>query len=105
MPRIVGFVEQEKYDRLKAAATELWLGAILATAYTFAFHGGGLLGMKVGQVDPNRRGIQLEAHDTKCREPRLVIMTQEIHDLVHRWESEKTAMMISGHKTRNVFDR
>jgi integrase len=77
-----GFVEKEKYQLLKAAADELWLKAILATAYTFAFRRGELLGMKVGQINLAQRSIRLAAGSTKSKEPRLIIMTQEVYELI-----------------------
>jgi integrase len=169
-----GFVEQAQYEKLKASTDELWLKAMLATAYTFAFRRGELLNMKVAQIDLNRQSIQLEASSTKSKEPRLVIMTQEVYEFISAcvagknsddyvftrgtervkdfraawWDlcvkaglgkftdknkhgkntgyegqlfhdlrrsgvrnlvrvgvSEKVAMTISGHKTRDVFDR
>jgi integrase len=86
-----GFVEKEKYELLKASTDELWLKAILAMAYTFAFRRGELLGMKVGQIDLNRRSIQLYARSTKSKEARLVIMTQEVYELLSKCVAGKSS--------------
>jgi integrase len=58
-----GFVEDQKYARLARHADELWLKAILATAYAFGFRKSELLlNMKVRQVD-------LESHATTSLAP------------------------------------
>jgi integrase len=86
-----GFVEDQKYTRLAAHANELWLKAILATAYTFGFRKSELLlNMKVRQVDLENRTLRLFAGTTKNNEGRIVKMTAEVYGLLRDcvWNKE-----------------
>jgi len=165
-----GFVEESEYNKLAKNAPELWLRALLATAYTFGFRQGELIptkhgrkrgpGLRAKQVDLMKRTIRLNAGETKSDEGRLVKLTNDVYTLLQacifgrkaddyvftrkngqpildfpeRWEKltvaaecpgllfhdlrrsgvrnmirrgipEVVAMKISGHKTRDVFDR
>lgn len=53
-------MEDQKYAKLARHAEELWLKAILATAYTFGFRKSELLlNMNVRQIDLENRTIRL----------------------------------------------
>ena len=77
-----GFVEEAAYDRLAKNARELWSGALLATAYSFGFRKGELLGLRVRQVDLLNRSIRLNAGETKSGDGRAVKMTQDVFILL-----------------------
>jgi integrase len=79
-PARSGFLEVPEYDKLCAHATELWLRALLATAYNFAFRRGELLGLKVAQVNPSENTITLS--DSKNGDPRVVCMVPEVATLL-----------------------
>lgn len=155
-----GFVEESDYGKLAGKARELWMRAMLATAYTFGFRKSELVDMKVPQVDLIARTLRLNPGETKNGDGRTVKMTADVFTLIkacvsgkdatnhvftHRdgspildfrgaWETlttsaglpgllfhdlrrsavrnmvrrgipEVVAMRISGHKTREVFNR
>jgi integrase len=155
-----GFVEEGDYQKLAACSQELWLRALLATAYTFGFRKEELLSLEVSQVDLAARTIRLNPGETKSEEGRTIAMTADVFTLLSacvsgkqqndfvftrpdgsrvldfrgRWDTliteagcsgllfhdlrrsavrnmvrrgipEVVAMKISGHKTREVFDR
>jgi integrase len=77
-----GFVEAEQFQSLVAAADELWLKAIVTTAYVFAFRRGELLGLRVNQIELDRGTIILAAHSTKNRTARVVCMTDSVQELI-----------------------
>jgi integrase len=79
-PARQGFVEQAEYDVLRQHASELWLRALLATAYTFAFRKSELLDMRVRQVSLLDGTIQLST--SKNNDPRIVVMTSEVRALL-----------------------
>lgn len=86
-----GFVEEQQYAQLAKHARELWLRAMLATAYTFGFRKGELLNLRVGQVDLLNRTIRLNAGETKSGEGRLIKMTQDVAVLLQACLSGKEA--------------
>jgi len=84
-----GFVEETVYNRLAKHAPELWLRALLATAYTFGFRKGELLNLRAEQVDLFERTIRLNAGETKNGEGRMVKMTAEVWTLLQGCTSGK----------------
>ena len=94
-----GFVEDQKYTKLASHADELWLKAILATAYTFGFRKSELLlNMKVRQIDLENRTIRLFTGTTKNNEGRLVKMTAEVYGLLRHcvWRLTDTELARAG---------
>lgn len=81
-PPRVGFVEERDYTKLAKNARELWLRALLATAYTFGFRKGELLNLKVGQIDLLNWTIRLNAGETKSGDGRIVKLTQDVYTLL-----------------------
>jgi integrase len=77
-----GFVEEPQYDRLAQAAGELWLRAMLATAYAFGFRSSELTGLRVHQVDLIDRTIRLSPTDTKNDEGKIVALTSDVYTLL-----------------------
>ncbi len=100
-----GFVEDQKYAKLARHADELWLKAILATAYAFGFRKSELLlHMKVRQVDLESRTIRLYSGTTKNNEGRMVKMTAEVYGLLRDCVCNKAPTMspsgiFAGHGT------
>ena len=78
----VGFVEEPDYNKLATHAGELWLRALLASAYTFGFRKGELLGLRVRQADLFGRTIRLNAGETKSGDGRTVKMTGDVFTLL-----------------------
>ena len=76
-----GFVEDEQFEALKDAADELWLRALLVTAYDFGFRCGELSNLRVRQISLKQRKIELPAENTKNKTPRNVVMTDQVYDL------------------------
>jgi integrase len=77
-----GFVEEAAYSKLAKNARELWLRALLATAYSFGFRKSELLELRVRQVDLLNRSIRLNAGETKSGDERVVKMTQDVFVLL-----------------------
>jgi len=84
-------VEETVYQRLAKHAPELWLRALMATAYTFGFRKGELLGLRVVQVDLFERTIRLNPGTTKNGEGRMVKMTAEVATLLQACIAGKAA--------------
>jgi integrase len=74
-----GFLEDKQYVRLAWECDKegLWLRALLATAYNFAFRRGELLAMRVRQIDLVNLTIRLEAGTTKNGKPRIIKMVKD----------------------------
>ena len=62
----------EQFARLVAHCKDLWLRAMLETAYVFGWRVSELLNLRVGQVDLVARTIRLDPGTTKNREGREV---------------------------------
>jgi integrase len=77
-----GFVEQKDFDRLCQSTKEPWMKALLVTAYAFGFRRGELLGMRLNQVDLMNRTIRLWRGTTKSKEPRLIVMTEDVYQWI-----------------------
>jgi integrase len=71
-----GFLEDKEYEKLDSECDKvgLWLRALLAVSYNFAFRKGELLSMRVRQIDLANLTIRLEAGTTKNGKPRIVKM-------------------------------
>ncbi len=67
-----GFINAEQYSNLVSHCPELWLRALLETAYNYGWRVSELLALKVRQVDLVSRTIRLEPGTTKNREGREV---------------------------------
>lgn len=93
-----GFVEQAQFDALCAATKELWMRALITTAYAFGFRRGELLNMRVNQLDLINRTIRLWRGTTKSKEPRMVRMTEDVFVLL-------TAMCAGKKRDDYVFTR
>jgi integrase len=78
----MGFVEQADFDRLTAAASELWLRTFLEIAYTYGWRKGEILGLHVRNVNLQTRKIRLDVGTTKNKEGREVKMTDRVFGLV-----------------------
>lgn len=77
-----GFVEDGDYARLVANASALWLRLFVELAFTYGWRRGELLGLRVRQCDLITRCIRLEAVQSKNGQPREIIMTQKVLELV-----------------------
>jgi integrase len=67
-----GFVTPEQFANLIAHCPDLWLRAMLETAYSYGWWGSELLSLRVGQVDLVARTIRLHPGTTKNLEGREV---------------------------------
>lgn len=67
-----GFVTPEQFAKLVAHCPDLWLRAMLETAYSYGWRVSELLSLRVGQVDLVSRTIRLEPGTTKNQEGRDV---------------------------------
>ena len=67
-----GFVTPEQFARLVAHCPDLWLRAMLETAYSYGWRVSELLSLRVSQVDLVARAIRLDPGTTKNREGREV---------------------------------
>jgi len=67
-----GYVTPEQFARLVAHCPDLWLRAMLETAYVFGWRVSELLALRVGQLDLVTRTIRLDPGTTKNREGREV---------------------------------
>ena len=67
-----GFVTPEQFANLVVNCNDLWLRAILETAYRYGWRVSELLNLRVGQVDLVARTIRLEPGTTKNRQGREV---------------------------------
>jgi integrase len=77
-----GFLENEQYDRLTAAVTELWQRALIEVAHTYGWRKQELLDLRARQVDLLARTIRLDPGETKNGEGREVTMTDMVHALL-----------------------
>ena len=78
----LGFVEPHEYDKMAAAATELWLRAIIETFFTYGWRKSEVVRMRVSQVDFKANVIRLEVGTTKNGEGREVPMTVAVRTLL-----------------------
>jgi integrase len=73
-----GFLTTEQYTNLVARCHELWLQAMLETAYNYGWRVSELLNLRFRQVDLVARTIRLEPGTTKNREGREVTIESEL---------------------------
>jgi len=84
-------VEEIQYKQLATNVDELWLRALLATAYAFGFRKGELLNLRVRQISLIDRTIRLDPGATKNDEPRVVVMTNDVFVLLQACVAGKGA--------------
>jgi integrase len=86
-----GFVTPEQFAKLVAHCPDLWLRAMLETAYSYGWRVGELLSLRVGQVDLVARTIRLDPGATKNREGREVTIESGVllHLLRHCVEGKR----------------
>lgn len=77
-----GFLEDEQYQRLAEAASELWLRAFVEASFTYGWRKRELLDLRVRQVDLAARTIRLDPGSTKNRDGREATMTANLHALI-----------------------
>jgi len=77
-----GFIGDKEYSLLASNCKDLWLRTLLATAYTYGFRKGELLGLRLNQVDFLGRWIDLKEGETKSGEARKVKMSNEVYELM-----------------------
>lgn len=78
------FVTDEQYPALVAVFTKvgLWALAIFETGYTYGFRKSELLGLRVSNVNLQTKTIILPSRSTKNKQPRMVVMTQRVYQLL-----------------------
>lgn len=77
-----GFVEEAEFQKLIANAKELWVRAMVTTAYTFGFRKGELLKLRVEQISLTDRTIRLNPGETKSGKGRVVPLDQDLFVLL-----------------------
>jgi integrase len=83
-----GFFEHEDYLVLLGAAPD-WLKPVLAIGYHCGFRRQEILTLTWEQMDMERRRITLRAADTKTREARTVVMTDDLHKVLAAWKAQR----------------
>jgi integrase len=78
----LGFLEPEDYDRLAAAATELWMRAMLEVYHVYGWRKKEVMGMKIKQVDFDQRLIRLDIGTTKNKQGREAPMNDIVFALL-----------------------
>ena len=77
-----GFLEDEQYRKLTAAASELWMRAMIELARTYGWRKRELLNLRIRQVDLRARTIRLDPGTTKNRDGREITMTDTVRALL-----------------------
>jgi integrase len=77
-----GFVEPHQYDKLAAAASEMWLRAIFEVYHTYGWRKQEVISLRVRQVDFGANVIRLDVGSTKNDEGREVTMTASVRALL-----------------------
>jgi integrase len=85
-----GFVEEQRFRKLIENTSELWLRALVTTAYTFGFRRSELLSMRCEQINLLDRTITLHVGTTKSDEGREIKMTENVFVLLGVCVSGKT---------------
>ena len=93
-----GFVEEAQFRKLISNAKELWLRALVTTAYTFGWRKSELLNLRCKQVSLTERTITLNPGETKNDEGRWVPLEEDLFVLLH-------ALLIGKKGTDFVFTR
>ena len=78
------YVQDEHYPKLADAFSRvgLWARAIFETGYSFGFRKSELLGLRVRNIDLKARTISLPPRSSKNKQPRLVVMTDTVYQLL-----------------------
>ena len=77
-----GFLEDDAYAKLAAAASDLWMRAIIETSRTYGWRKRELLNLRVRQIDLRSATIRLDPGTTKNREGREVAMIGTVRALL-----------------------
>ncbi|HEV8131286.1 MAG TPA: tyrosine-type recombinase/integrase [Acidobacteriota bacterium] len=85
-----GFLEDEQYDRLTLATSELWLRTLLEVAHVYGWRKQELLNLRARHCDLIARTIRLDPGSTKNREGREASMTDTVHALLSECLRGKT---------------
>ena len=77
-----GFIRPDQYKVLSEECGKVnnWLKAFVSLAYTFGWRKSEVQGLRVGQVDFVDNVLRL--HDSKSGDPRSIIMTKEVRELL-----------------------
>jgi integrase len=78
------FVQDEQYGPLADAfgRVGLWARAIFEVGFSFGFRKSELLGLRVRNINLQTRTITLPPRSTKNRQPRLIVMTERVYQLL-----------------------
>lgn len=77
-----GFIEPGQFDKMAAAATQLWLRSMLEIYYTYGWRLSEVMSMQVRQADFDAGVIRLDVGTTKNKEGREVHMTSAVRTLL-----------------------
>lgn len=85
------FLEDEQYPALADAfgRVGLWARAIFEVGYSFGFRRSELLGLRVRNIGLQNRTISLPPRSTKNKQPRLIVMTERVYQLLKPLVSNK----------------
>ncbi len=78
------YLEDHQYPTLADALAKvgLWARAIFEVGYTFGFRKSELLGLRIRNINISAKTITLPPRSTKNKQPRLVVMTERVYQLL-----------------------